>query len=203
MSIEVTISQRCGGEYGQPVYFAADCTATFSLDGNADNAQLMAGGAVENAIKAHRGDTLLIVVKLNGEIRARWMGEATDIAAQGFDDFISSGRLCDFAYTARWIKMREEAQRRAAEKADIEVEIDDSTQSAPVRHKGRVIATVQRRRVIALDGEPYWKVYLPCGTLLFATHLRSQRTLRRRLQNFADGTGMFTDSPLSPANKGA
>lgn len=113
--IEVTISQRCGGEYGQPVYFAADCTATFSLDGNADNACMMAGSAVSGQIKAHRGDTLLVVVKVNGELRARWVGEANQHAADAFDSFLN-GRMRDWSYEARHIVMRNENDRRRAAK---------------------------------------------------------------------------------------
>jgi hypothetical protein len=102
MSIQITVSQRCGGEYGQRVYFAKDCDATFSLDGNADNAQMMAGYALAGIIKAHNGDTLLIDIKLHGKRVARWVGEADTNVADEFDHFVGT-RMWDFAYVCRRI----------------------------------------------------------------------------------------------------
>ena len=99
MSIVITVAQRCGGEYGQSVYFAEDTTATFSLDGNADNAQMMAGYALDGIVRAHRGDTLLVTVRLYGDLVARWVGVASTVAADELSAFVN-GRMKDYRWTA-------------------------------------------------------------------------------------------------------
>lgn len=110
MTIQINISQRsdwltssethksgCPRRY----WFNHETNATFSLDGNPDIAQMMAGYAVAGIIRAHRGDVLLVTVQLHGKLVARWVGEASDKAADEFDTFLPSRRLDDFNYTAR------------------------------------------------------------------------------------------------------
>lgn len=100
MSIEISISQRCGGEFGQPIYFAQDCLATFTLDGNVDNAQMMAGYAIEGMINAHAGDVLLITVRCYGKLVARYFGVSTKKLATECSEFVN-GHMFDWSHHAQ------------------------------------------------------------------------------------------------------
>ena len=83
----------------------------------------------------------------------------------------------------------------------IELDIDDATQFATVYLSGKPIATVQRRRVLDRTNPYPWQAFALNGTRIFAQTGTSVKSLRRRMQDFADGTGIFRDHPLSPANK--
>ena len=104
MTIEITVSQRCTNTLDGPTsyYFAKDTTATFTLDGNSDNAQMMAGYALGGIIKAHRGDVLLVEIRFYDALVGRWVGEADTIAADELEAFVN-GRMSDFAHTVHWI----------------------------------------------------------------------------------------------------
>lgn len=75
----------------------------------------------------------------------------------------------------------------------VELEITDATQYATAYVDGKPIATVRRRHAFDPEDAPRWQAWAVNGELLFNQRFGGVRTLTRRINDFANRTGMFRD----------